>query len=165
MIPDFLLTKGIDRRQEEIRTALPESLDLMAITVEAGAGLESAMARAAEDIGGPLGTEYRWVLHELQLGASRREAFQALKTRVNLPEMTNFVMAVLQADALGIAIGRVLQTQARELRRKRRQRAREQAAKTPVKILFPLIFGIFPALLIMLLGPAAIRILGTLINR
>jgi tight adherence protein C len=162
--PDRALRRRVEHREDAMRRDLPESLDLMAISVEAGASLEGAMARAAQDIGGALSEEFRRLLREMQLGGSRREAFQALRKRVDLPEMTGFVMAVLQADALGIAIARVLKTQAVEMRRKRRQRAKEQAAKTPVKILFPLVFGIFPAMLIVVLGPAAIRILGTLSN-
>ncbi|MGH2725088.1 MAG: type II secretion system F family protein [Actinomycetota bacterium] len=163
-LPDLRLRRRIDSRSTAIRRALPDALDLMAISVEAGVGLEGAMARAAEDIGGPLGEEFRWVLHDVQLGASRRDAFQALRERVEVSELSGFVLALLQADALGVAVGNVLKTQADEMRRKRRQRAREQAAKTPVKILFPLIFGIFPALLIVILGPAMIRILATVLS-
>jgi tight adherence protein C len=160
--PDVWLRRRQRNRAEQIRRALPDSLDLMAISVEAGVGLEGAMARAAEDLGGPLGEEYARLLHEMQLGTSRHEAFQAMRRRVGLPEMTSFVLALLQADSLGIAVGKVLKTQAGELRLRRRQRAKEQAAKTPVKILFPLVFGIFPALLIVVLGPAVIRIAGTI---
>ncbi|SRR6266545_6738012 len=160
--PDVWLQRKQNARADAIRNALPDSLDLMAISVEAGVGLEGAMARAAEDLGGPLGEECARMLHEMQLGASRREAFQELRKRVNLTEMSSFVLALLQADALGIAVGKVLKAQAGELRLKRRQRAREQAAKTPVKLLFPLVFGIFPALLIVILGPAVLRIAHTL---
>jgi tight adherence protein C len=160
--PDVWLRRHQRERAAEIRRALPDSLDLMAISVEAGVGLEGALARAAEDLGGALGEEYSRLLREMQLGASRREAFTEMRRRIDVPEMTSFVMALLQADSLGIAVGKVLRTQANEQRTKRRQRAREQAAKTPVKILFPLIFGIFPALLIVILGPAIIRIMGTL---
>lgn len=163
--PDFLLERRRTARAEAIGRALPESLDLMAISVEAGVGLEGAIDRAAEEVGGPLGEEYGRVLHEMNLGASRREAFHSLKERVGVPEVTSFVLALLQADSLGVAVGRVLKNQAAEMRRRRRQNARERAAKTPVKILFPLILGIFPALLIVILGPAAIRIMGTLLVR
>jgi tight adherence protein C len=161
--PDVLLRRRIDSRSEAIRRTLPEALDLMAISVEAGVGLEGAMKRAVEDIGGPLGEEFGRMLHDMQLGATRREAFQGLRDRVEVSELSAFVLALLQAETLGVAIGRVLTTQAAEMRRKRRQRAHERAAKTPVKILFPLVFGIFPALLIVVLGPAVIRIMGSLI--
>lgn len=160
--PDVWLKRRQESRAEACRKSLPDSLDLMAISVEAGVGLEGALARAAEDVGGPLAEEYSRLLREMQLGASRREAFMEMRRRVDIPEMSSFVMALLQADSLGIAVGKVLRTQANEQRTKRRQRAREQAAKTPVKILFPLVFGIFPALLIIVLGPAIIRIMGTL---
>jgi tight adherence protein C len=160
--PDTWLKRRQATRGEEIGRALPDSLDLMAISVEAGVGLEGALARAAEDLGGALGEEYSRLLREMQLGASRREAFLEMRRRVNLPQMSSFVLALLQADSLGIAVGKVLRAQANEQRTKRRQAAREQAAKTPVKILFPLVFGIFPALLIVILGPAIIRIMGTL---
>lgn len=160
--PDTWLKRRQATRGEEIGRSLPDSLDLMAISVEAGVGLEGALARAAEDLGGALGEEYSRLLREMQLGASRREAFMEMRRRVNLPQMSSFVLALLQADSLGIAVGKVLRSQANEQRTKRRQRAREQAAKTPVKILFPLVFGIFPALLIVILGPAIIRIMGTL---
>lgn len=160
--PDAWLRRRRASRAEEIRRALPDSLDLMAISVEAGVGLEGALARAAEDLGGALAEEYARLLREMQLGASRREAFMEMRRRVDLPEMSSFVLALLQADSLGIAVGKVLRTQAAEQRTKRRQRAREQAAKTPVKILFPLVFGIFPALLIVILGPAIIRIMSTM---
>ncbi len=163
--PDVWLRRRQETRSADIRRALPDSLDLMAISVEAGVGLEGALARAAEDLGGALGEEYSRLLREMQLGASRREAFMEMRRRVNVPEMSSFVLALLQADSLGIAVGKVLRTQANEQRTKRRQRAREQAAKTPVKILFPLIFGIFPALLIVILGPAIIRIMGTLFTQ
>jgi tight adherence protein C len=160
--PDVWLKRRQEARAEACRRSLPDSLDLMAISVEAGVGLEGALGRAAEDVGGPLGEEYSRLLREMQLGASRKEAFLDMRRRVNLPEMSSFVLALLQADTLGIAVGKVLRTQANEQRTKRRQRAREQAAKTPVKILFPLVFGIFPALLIVVLGPAIIRIMGTM---
>lgn len=162
--PDVLLRRRIDARSEALRRALPDALDLMAISVEAGVGLEGAMSRAAEDIGGPLGEEFGRVLRDMQLGASRREAFQSLRDRVEVSELSAFVLALLQSDLLGVAIGRVLTTQAGEMRRKRRNRAKERAAKTPVKILFPLLFGIFPALLIVIMGPAMIRVLGAFAN-
>lgn len=160
--PDAALRRRADARAAAIRRALPDSLDLMAILVEAGVGLEGAIARAATDVGGPLADEYRRLIHEISLGASRREAFTALKERIELPEVSVFVLALRQADALGIAVGSVLKTQAGEMRARRRQAARERAARTPVKILFPLVFGIFPALLIVILGPAVIRILSAL---
>lgn len=160
--PEIALRRAADSRAKAIRRELSDSLDLLAIAVEAGAGLEGALAASADDLEGPLGDEYRRVLHEMRLGASRREALLALKRRVDVPEVSGFVLALLQADAMGTAISKVLRNQAGEMRARRRRWAREQAAKTPVKILFPLVFAIFPAVLVVVLGPAVIRILEVL---
>jgi tight adherence protein C len=156
--PDLLLSMRADSRQAAIRRALPEALDLMAISVQAGVGLEQAVATVTERLPGALGDELARFLHEVQLGFSRREALVSLRERTSCPELATFVLSLLQADALGIAIGEVLKTQAAEIRAKRRQLARERAAKAPVRLLFPLIFGILPALFIVILGPAAIQI-------
>ena len=158
MLPDILLSARATSRQTEIRRALPEALDLMAISVQAGLGLEQAVSIVTERLPGPLGDELSRFLHEVQLGFSRREALTSLRDRTSCPELATFVLALLQADALGIAIGEVLKTQASEIRAKRRQLARERAAKAPVRLLFPLIFGILPALFVVILGPAAIQI-------
>ena len=156
--PDLMLSIRADARQAEIRRALPEALDLMAISVQAGIGLEQAVAIVTERLPGPLGDELARFLHEVRLGFSRREALVSLRERTSCPELATFILALLQADGLGIAIGDVLKTQAAEMRAKRRQLARERAAKAPVRLLFPLIFGILPALFVVILGPAAIQI-------
>jgi tight adherence protein C len=156
--PDLLLSLRADARQSDIRRALPEALDLMAISVQAGVGLEQAISIVTERLPGPLGEELSRFLHEVQLGFSRREALMALRERTSCPELATFILSLLQADALGIAIGDVLKTQASEIRAKRRQLARERAAKAPVRLLFPLIFGILPSLFVVILGPAAIQI-------
>ena len=161
--PELWLGRKAEARASAIRRALPDFLDLLAISVEAGAGLDSAMARAAGEVGGPLGEEFHRLLHSLGLGSSRREAFIALKERAQVRELSSFVLALLQAEALGISLAGVLRTQATEMRAVRRRLAREQAARAPVKILFPLVFGIFPALMLVVLGPAAIRIMQTLV--
>ena len=162
--PELWLGRRAEARAAAIRRALPDFLDLLAISVEAGAGLDSAMARAAGEVGGPLGEEFTRLLHALGLGSSRREAFIALKERAQVRELSSFVLALLQAEALGISLAGVLRTQATEMRAVRRRLAREQAARAPVKILFPLVFGIFPALMLVVLGPAAIRIMQTLVG-
>lgn len=162
--PELWLGRKAEARATAIRRGLPDFLDLLAISVEAGAGLDSAMARAAGEVGGPLGDEFHRLLHALGLGSSRREAFIALKERAQVRELSAFVLALLQAEALGISLAGVLRTQATEMRAVRRRMAREQAAKAPVKILFPLVFGIFPALMLVVLGPAAIRIMQTLVS-
>jgi tight adherence protein C len=158
VFPDLLLSLRADKRQADIRRALPEALDLMAISVQAGVGLEQAVAIVTDRLPGPLGEELSRFLHEVQLGFSRREALISLRERTSCPELATFILALLQADGLGIAIGEVLKTQAAEIRAKRRQLARERAAKAPVRLLFPLIFGILPALFVVILGPAGIQI-------
>ena len=158
MAPNVILSRRAEQRQGDIRRSLPEALDLMAITVQAGVGLEQAVAVVTERLKGPLGEEFNRFLNEVQLGFSRREALQNLRERNDCAELSTFILSMLQADALGIAIGDVLKTQAVEIRAKRRQRARERAAKAPVRLLFPLIFGILPALFVVILGPAGITI-------
>jgi tight adherence protein C len=137
------------------RPSLPDTLDLLAISVEAGMGFEGALDIVCQHFNSPLAEEFSRTLREMELGLPRKDAFQNLKRRTEVPELSNFVLALLQADALGIPVGRVLRTQATEMRAKRRQWAREKAAKLPVKILFPLVAFIFPSILIVVLGPGA----------
>ena len=158
VVPDVLLSSRADDRQGDIRRTLPEALDLMAISVQAGVGLEQAIAVVSERLPGALGEELTRFLSEVQLGFSRREALMNLRDRTDCPELSTFILSLLQADALGIAIGDVLKTQASEIRAKRRQRARERAAKAPVRLLFPLVFGILPSLFVVILGPAGIQV-------
>ncbi|MGH2704251.1 MAG: type II secretion system F family protein [Actinomycetota bacterium] len=162
LIPDLILHSRASERQETIRRALPDSLDLLSITVEAGLGFDAAVARVARETGGPLGQEFHRVLQEMQLGMSRADAFRGLAERSTVPELKSFVLSMVQADIFGISVAKVLQIQAKEMRIKRRQHAEERAQKVPVKILFPLLFCIFPALFIVLLGPAALRIYESL---
>lgn len=156
--PTVVLDRRARERQDAIRRTLPEALDLMAISVQAGVGLEQAVAVVAERLPGPLGEELKRFLNEVQLGLSRRDALLSLRDRTDCDDLSTFILSLLQADALGIAVGEVLKTQAAEIRAKRRQRARERAAKAPVRLLFPLIFGILPALFVVILGPAGISI-------
>lgn len=159
VIPQALISGKADRRQKELAKAFPEALDLLAITVEAGLGLEQAFQVVTEDLTGPLAEELNRMLREIELGVSRREALGGLRERVSVPEVSAFVVALVQADRMGIAIADVLRVQASQARLARRQRAREQAAKAPVKILFPVIFGVLPSLFLVTLGPAALAIL------
>ncbi len=152
--PQAWLTRQVDDRKDSIRGDLPDALDLMAIAVEAGTGFEGAMGVVCSNFASPLGQELSRTLKEMELGLSRREALQNLKRRTEVPELSNFVLALVQADALGMPIGRVLKIQAVEMRNKRRAWAREKAAKLPVKMMLPLVFFIFPAILIVTLGPA-----------
>ncbi len=153
-LPNAWLNRRVNARQSAIRDDLPDTLDLMAISVEAGVAFEGALAVVVERFDSPLSRELGRTLQEMELGLSRREALQNLKRRTEVPELSNFVLTLTQADALGMPIGRVLKSQAGELRIKRRQWAREKAGKLPIKILFPLMLFIFPPLFVILLGPA-----------
>jgi len=153
-LPASWLTRKVSERQGSILKDLPDTLDLLAISVEAGMGFEGALEIVCQHFSSPLAEEFARTLHEMELGLPRRDAFQNLKRRTQVPELSNFVLALLQADALGIPIGRVLKTQATEMRNKRRQWAREKAAKLPVKMLFPLMGFVFPAIMVVILGPA-----------
>lgn len=158
-LPDLLAYNAGIKRQQAIQLELPNTLDQLLISVEAGLGLESAMARVAAGGQGPLAEEMGRTLQEMQVGRSRREAYAAMADRSTVGDLKSFVRAVVQADKYGIGIARVLRTQAGQMRIKRRQRAEETAMKLPVKILFPLLVFIFPTLFIVILGPAAINIM------
>lgn len=158
-VPDLVIyNKGV-KRQKDIEQELPNTLDQMLISVEAGLGFEAAMARAGDYGGGSLAQELMRTLQDIQVGRPRQESYQALADRSSVQDLRSFVRAVVQADKYGIGIARVLRTQAKQARVKRRQRAEEKAMKLPVKVLFPLLLCIFPVLFIILLGPAAIKII------
>ncbi|MDP8986767.1 MAG: type II secretion system F family protein [Actinomycetota bacterium] len=154
LVPQSWLKRKVADRTHAIRMDLPDTIDLMAISVEAGQGLEGAMQTVCTHFDSPLSEELSRTLKEMELGLARRDALHSLKRRTEVPELSNFVLVLTQADALGMPIGRVLRTQAAEMRSKRRQWAREKAAKLPVKILLPLTFFIFPAIMVVTLGPA-----------
>jgi tight adherence protein C len=160
--PDLVLNQKAAERTERIRRDLPDALDMLTISVEAGQSFDAALAEVARNTEGPLAGEFFRVLQEMQLGRSRAEAIRALGERANLPEMKSFAGAMVQADTFGIPIANVLRIQAHELRLKRTQRAEEAAQKVPVKILFPLIFCILPVLLIVVVGPAVISVIQSL---
>jgi tight adherence protein C len=147
-----------ERREESMRTELPDALDVLTISVEAGLAFDAAVARVARNTEGPLANEFARVLQEMQIGVGRVDAIRALGERTHLADLKGFVTAMIQADAFGIPIGQVLRVQSQEMRTKRRQRAEERAQKVPIKILIPLVFFILPALFIAVLGPAVIRI-------
>jgi len=155
LMPQSWLSRKVRERKEAILKDLPDVLDLLAISVEAGVGFEGAMEVVCTHFTSPLALEFSRTLKEMELGLPRREALHNLKRRTEVPELSNFVQALTQADALGMPIGRVLHTQAHEMRTKRKQWAREKAGKLPVKIMFPLVVFIFPAILVVILGPAA----------
>ena len=161
-VPDLLLDSRARSRQKQVARDLPDALDLLAITVEAGLGLEQALGVVTDRLAGPLGDELRRMLAEIELGVDRRHALDLLRRRTDVRELSAFVVALHQADELGIAVGDVLRVQSHQVRLLRRQRAREAAAKTPVKILFPVVLGIFPAMFVVTVGPGAINIVRTL---
>jgi tight adherence protein C len=158
LLPDVWLNRRIEERQNAMLRALPDTLDLLVISVEAGLGFDSALARVVATVPGPLSEEFFRMLQETRVGVSRRDAMRHLMDRTDLDELRSFLLAMLQAEAFGVAIARVLRVQADEMRTKRRQRAQEKAFAAPVKIVFPLVFCIFPALFVVLLGPAALNI-------
>jgi tight adherence protein C len=161
--PEWILRARSGQRQKEMQLWLADSLDLMSITVEAGLAFDAALTRVARNVRGPLGEELYRVVQEMQLGKSRGAALRDLADRTSVADLRSFIAAMVQADAFGIPIAKVLKVQAREIRIRRRQRAEEQAQKLPVKIVFPVVLTIFPALFVVLLGPAAIQIYETLI--
>lgn len=157
--PTSQLNKKVETRQKAMQRSLPDVMDLLVISVEAGLGFEQALDRVIANVPGELSDEFSRVLGESRAGSSRSDALRAMDKRCDTPEIRSFVMAMIQADTFGVSIGRVLRSQADELRVKRRQRAQEQAQKAPVKMMIPMVFCIFPALFVVVIGPAVINII------
>jgi tight adherence protein C len=157
-IPEFWLGGRVKKRQHAILLMIPDALDLLTISVRAGLGFDSALGKVVEKLPGPLSDEFRRALAEVRVGKQRREALRDIVARTEVPPLTNFIGAIIQAEQLGVSISKVLQVQSEQLRIERRQRAEEQAAKAPIKMLFPLVGCIFPSLFIVILGPAIILI-------
>jgi tight adherence protein C len=150
------------KRQRLLGGSLPDVMDALVIGVEAGLGLDAAMAQVAANLDGPMPAEVHRVLQEMKIGISRTEALRALSSRTTVPELRRLVTAVIQAGELGVPIAGVLREHARDQRVKRRQRAEEQAQKVPIKLLFPVLFCLFPVIFVVILGPGVIRLLDTL---
>jgi len=157
-LPDVLLYNTGLKRQALIVSALPDALDMLTVCVEAGLGFDSAMAQVARNMTGPLAEEFARALQEMQIGLSRSQALRGMATRTTVPELRAFVSSLVQAADLGIPVARVLREQAAEMRVVRRQRAEERAQKVTVKIMFPVVLCLFPALLVIIVGPGVISI-------
>jgi tight adherence protein C len=164
LVPGAGLGQRAIKRQEAIRLALPDTMDLLTISVEAGLGFDAALAHVRRNVPGPLSDELGRFLQELQLGVARVDAFRNLSERTDVDELKGFVLAMIQADTFGISVAKVLRAQARELRLRRRQRAEELAVKIPVKLLFPLIVGILPSIMIVVAGPGIIRLIHSILG-
>lgn len=153
-LPNYVLAKRIKRRQNDVQRALPDTLDLLTICVEAGLGFDAAIGRVVEKRHDELSRECGRVLTEMRMGRSRREALKTLAERTDVGDVNTFVSAIIQSEQLGVSISKVLLTQAEQMRVRRRQRAEELAHKAPIKMLFPMVFMIFPAIFVVILGPA-----------
>jgi len=159
VLPNILLYNAGLKRETLMLRALPDALDLLTISVEAGLGFDAAVMRVAKNTTGPLAQEFSRLLQEMQIGVGRMDAMRAMAERSTINDLKSFCLAMVQADQLGIPIGRVLRIQSHEMRVKRRQRAEEKAQKVPVKIMVPLVLCILPCLLIVVGGPAAIQVM------
>jgi len=162
IFPEFWLGGKVKARRKAILLQIPDALDLLTISVRAGLGFDAALGKVVEKMEGPLIDEFRRALAEVRVGKVRREALRDIIPRTEVQPLTNFVGAIIQAEQLGVSISKVLQVQSEQLRIERRQRAEEQAAQAPIKMLFPLVGCIFPSLFIVILGPAIILIIGNL---
>jgi tight adherence protein C len=156
--PDYLLTLKARSRRERVRADLPDALDLLAVSVEAGLGFDAAVGKISEHMEGPLAEEFGLALSEMRIGESRQEALKRMAERVDAPELSAFVRAIIQADQLGTTLGRILRVQAADSRLRRQAAAEERAMKAPIKMLFPTVLFIFPAMFLVILGPAILNV-------
>jgi tight adherence protein C len=164
LVPDSILARKVEERQKEVLGTLSDTLDLLTISVEAGLSLNAAIAQVVQNVPGVLSSEFARMLQEIQLGVPRSDAFRHLAERTDVEELNSFALAMIQADVFGVSIASVLRTQASSLRIKRRQTAEAKAQQTPVKIVFPLILCILPALFVIIVGPGAIRIMNSVLK-
>jgi tight adherence protein C len=161
-MPDLWLRGKVNARKGEIQRKLPDALDLLTVSVEAGLGFDMALSKVVQKLRGPLSEEFAKVLHEVRMGKPRRDALKDMATRVDCPDLSQFISALVQADKLGVSLANVLRVQSDQMRLRRRQRAEETAMKAPLKMSFVLVFFVLPALMIVLLGPAAISVIQQL---
>ena len=159
--PDFFINARTRGRRELMQSDLPNVLDLLCVSVEAGLGFDAAVAKLSERMEGPLVDEFGLVLHEMRIGESRSAALKNLSDRVDVPEVSQFCRAIIQADQLGIALSRILRVQSSDMRVRRQLAAEEKAMKAPVKMLFPTVLFIFPSMFVVALGPAALNLMKT----
>jgi tight adherence protein C len=157
-LPDLWLKNKIDKRQHAIAVALPDTVDIITIGIEAGLAFNSAVIKVVKNMNSPLSEELGRLLTEMQVGVPRRQAVQNLSERTTVPELRKICATIIQADTLGVSIGKILRNEAEEVRVRRRQAAEEEALKTPVKMVFPIVLFILPALLMVIVGPGVIRI-------
>ncbi|HJU46653.1 MAG TPA: type II secretion system F family protein [Gaiellaceae bacterium] len=162
LLPDIRVRTRIDKRREQIRREMPDALDVLAVSVEAGLGFDQALSRLREQMSGPLVEEFQLVLSEIRVGESRSNALRKMAERVDVAELHGFVHSMIQADQLGTPLAKILRVQAQESRRRRQVAAEERAMKAPVKMLVPIAIFIFPAMFVVILGPAVIKILDVL---
>lgn len=161
-LPHLMLTSKITRRQNEIRKAMPDALDLLTICVEAGLGFDAAMSKVSQKWENQLSLAFARTIREVQLGKVRRDAMKDMSDRLGIPEMTSFVAAIIQSEQLGVSMAKVLRIQSDQMRVKRRQRAEEEAHKAPIKMIIPMALLIFPSIMIIILTPAALQIMNSL---
>jgi tight adherence protein C len=161
MLPALWLGNKISNRKDSVIKSLPDALDLLTICVEAGLGFDQAIQKVAEKWDNELSRSFARVLHEIRLGKTRRVALRDMAERLDVSDVTSFIAAVIQAEQLGVSIAKVLRIQSDQMRVRRRQRAEEKAHQAPVKMLFPMVFLIFPAIWVVLLGPAILQVMAT----
>ena len=162
ILPDWVINKKAAARRDEMGRRLPDTLDLLTVSVEAGLGFDSAIAKVCEKMDGPLIAEFEIMAREIRIGETRRQALRNLAERVGSNEVASFSRSIIQAEELGTSLGRTLRVQAQDMRIKRQLSAEEKAMKAPVKMLFPTVLFIFPAMFIVILGPAFLNIMATL---
>lgn len=160
-LPNMWIKTKIRARQSQILKSLPDAIDLLTTSVEAGLGIDAGLGQVSEKVKGPIAQELRRVLREMAMGSARKDALKALSDRTGVPDVKLFVNALIQAEQMGVSLGQVIRVQADQMRLKRRQRAEQAAYKAPVKMVFPLVFCIFPSVFIVILGPAVLQVMET----